>query len=315
MPPFSNPLTGRRGVAPQPLGEAEMAEITAQMVKELRERTGAGMMECKKALTETNGDLEAAIEHMRKSGAAKADKKAGRTAAEGVIAIQGDAKRLAMVEVNCETDFVAKGDDFQAMANAIAKQVLADKPADVDALMALSLEGGASIADTLKEKIAKLGENMTVRRFALFETANGFLEFYRHGTRIGVVVEMEGGDTQLAKDIAMHVAASRPICVSSEQVSAELIAKEREIYTAQAAESGKPAEIVAKMVEGRVQKFLKEVTLLGQPFVKNPDETVEKLLKSAGAKVIGFERFEVGEGIEKKKVDFAEEVMATARGN
>jgi elongation factor Ts len=292
-----------------------MAEITAQLVKELRERTGAGMMECKKALTETGGDIEAAIEHMRKSGMAKADKKAGRTAAEGVIAIQGDAKRLAMVEVNCETDFVAKGDDFQGMANAIAQRVLADKPADVDALMALPLDGGVSVADTLKEKIAKIGENMTVRRFALFETTNGFLEFYRHGTRIGVVVEMEGGDAQLAKDIAMHVAASRPICVSAEQVSAETIEKEREIYTAQAAESGKPADIVAKMVEGRVQKFLKEVTLLGQPFVKNPDETVEKLLKNAGAKVVTFARFEVGEGIEKKKVDFAEEVMATARGS
>ncbi|MGE0081828.1 MAG: translation elongation factor Ts [Thiohalomonadaceae bacterium] len=292
-----------------------MAEITAQLVKELRERTGAGMMECKKALTETGGDIEAAIEHMRKTGMAKADKKAGRTAAEGVIAIQGDAKRLAMVEVNCETDFVAKGDDFQAMANAIAQQVLADKPADLDALLALPLAGGASVADTLKEKIAKIGENMAVRRFALFEAANGFLEFYRHGTRIGVVVEMEGGDAQLAKDIAMHVAASRPICVSADQVPAETIEKEREIYTAQAADSGKPAEIVAKMVEGRVQKFLKEVTLLGQPFVKNPDETVEKLLKAAGAKVVNFARFEVGEGIEKKKVDFAEEVAATARGS
>jgi elongation factor Ts len=292
-----------------------MAEITAQMVKELRERTGAGMMECKKALAETNGDLEAAIEHMRKSGAAKADKKAGRTAAEGVIAIQGDSKQLAMVEVNCETDFVAKGDEFQAMANAIAKKALAAKPADLDALLTLPLDGGLSVADTVKEKIAKLGENMAVRRFVLFQAkGDSFLEFYKHGTRIGVVVEMEGGNAALAKDIAMHVAASRPVCVSSEQVSQDLIAKEREIYTAQAAESGKPADIVAKMVEGRVQKFLKDVTLLGQPFVKNPDETVEKLLKNAKAKVNGFTRLEVGEGIEKKKVDFAEEVKATAGG-
>lgn len=292
-----------------------MAEITAQMVKELRERTGAGMMECKKALAETNGDLEAAIEHMRKSGAAKADKKAGRTAAEGVIAIQGDSKQLAMVEVNCETDFVAKGEEFQAMANAIAKKALEAKPADLDALLALPLDGGLSVADTVKEKIAKLGENMGVRRFVLFQAkGDSFLEFYKHGTRIGVVVEMEGGNAALAKDIAMHVAASRPVCVSSEQVSQDLIAKEREIYAAQSAESGKPADIVAKMVEGRVQKFLKEVTLLGQPFVKNPDETVEKLLKNAKAKVNGFTRLEVGEGIEKKKVDFAEEVKATAGG-
>ncbi len=291
--------------------------ISAAQVKELRERTGAGMMECKKALVETNGDIDAAIELMRKSGMAKADKKAGRTAAEGLIVIKSsdDGKRAAMVEVNSETDFVAKGDDFQAFANAVAERVLAGNPDDLDALLAMPLQdGGASIADATREIIAKLGENMGVRRFVAFQTS-GHLASYLHGTRIGVVVEMEGGDEELARGIAMHVAASRPECVSEEQVPAELIAKEREIFAAQAAESGKPADIVEKMVDGRIKKYLKEVTLLGQPFVKDPDTTVEKLLKDKGAKVVGFRRFEVGEGIEKKKENFAEEVMAQARGN
>lgn len=290
-----------------------MAEITAALVKDLRERTGAGMMECKKALVESNGDLDLAIENMRKAGMAKADKKAGRTAAEGLIIIKksADGKRLVMVEVNCETDFVTKGDDFRNFADGVAQAALDAGAEDIDALLAAPMAGGMSVADTTKEMIAKIGENMNVRRVVVYKGDN-LLESYLHGTRIGVVVEMAGGSSELARDIAMHVAASRPQCVSEEQVPAELIEKEREIYTAQAADSGKPAEIVAKMVDGRIKKFLKEVTLLGQPFVKDPDSTVEALLKKAGATVAGFSRFEVGEGIEKKSVNFAEEVAAQA---
>jgi elongation factor Ts len=288
--------------------------ITAAQVKELRERTGAGMMECKKALVETDGDIDAAIEHMRKSGLAKADKKAGRTAAEGIVAVQvsDDGKTAAIVEVNCETDFVAKGDEFIDMANAIAKRVLEERPADMDALNALSL-GDSTIGDTLKEKIAKIGENMSVRRFQIFET-NGHLGVYKHGDRIGVLVDMEGGSEELAKDISMHIAASKPTAVSSDEVPAEVVEKEKEIFTAQAQESGKPADIIEKMIDGRIRKFLQEITLLGQPFVKDPDQTVEKLLKGAGAKVVKFSRIEVGEGIEKKQDNFVEEVMAQARG-
>ncbi len=274
------------------------------------------MMECKKALVETDGDLEAAIEHMRKAGLAKADKKAGRTAAEGLIVIKAsdDGKRAAMVEVNCETDFVAKGDAFIDFANAVAQRTLETNPADLDALLATPVsDGGPSVADACKELIVKIGENMNVRRIMTMDSAN-LVESYLHGTRIGVLVEMEGGDAALARDIAMHVAASRPECVSEEQVNAELIEKEKEIFKAQAAESGKPADIIEKMVDGRIKKFLKEITLLGQPFVKDPDTTVEKLLKDRGAKVVRFARFEVGEGIEKKQENFAEEVMAQARG-
>lgn len=290
--------------------------ITAAQVKELRERTGAGMMECKKALVECDGDIDAAIEHMRKTGLAKADKKAGRTAAEGLIAIKmsGDGKQAAMVEVNCETDFVAKGDDFQNFANEVAGLALEKQPSDLDALLALPTAGGDSIADTCKALIAKIGENMNVRRFALMST-EGLLASYSHGSRIGVVVSMEGGNEELGRDIAMHIAASKPQCVSEDQVPADIIKKEKEIFAAQAAESGKPADIIEKMIGGRIKKFLKEITLLGQPFVKDPDTTVEKLLKDAGAKVIGFQRFEVGEGIEKKTESFAEEVMAQVRGN
>ncbi|GAB4298900.1 MAG: translation elongation factor Ts [Thiohalomonadaceae bacterium] len=290
-----------------------MAEITAALVKDLRERTGAGMMECKKALTETNGDIEAAIEHMRKAGMAKADKKAGRTAAEGLIIVKAaaDGRRLVMVEVNCETDFVTKGDDFRNFADAVGEVALSSGANDIDALLAAKMADGLTVADATKALIAKIGENSAVRRMVAYNSGN-ILVHYLHGTRIGVVVELQGGSAELARDIAMHVAASRPQCVSEEQVPAELIEKEREIYTAQSADSGKPADIIAKMVDGRIKKFLKEVTLLGQPFVKNPDITVEKLVKDAGAKVIGFTRFEVGEGIEKKTVNFAEEVAAQA---
>ncbi|MDH5445869.1 MAG: translation elongation factor Ts [Gammaproteobacteria bacterium] len=290
--------------------------ITAALVKELRERTGAGMMECKKALVETNGDLETAIEEMRKSGLAKADKKAGRTAAEGLVVIQtgADGKSAAVVEVNSETDFVAKGDDFINFANAIAERVLASKPADLDALMAMPLtDGGESVEDSRKAMIAKLGENMSVRRFELVET-NGLVASYMHGSRIGVLVDLQGGDETLGKDLAMHIAASRPVCVSEEQVDPALIEKEKEIFSAQAAESGKPADIIEKMIGGRIKKFLKEITLVGQPFVKDPDQTVEKLLKGAGASVNRFIRFEVGEGIEKKSENFADEVMAQVKG-
>jgi len=290
--------------------------ITAAMVKDLRERTGAGMMECKKALVECDGDIDAAIEHMRKTGLAKADKKAGRTAAEGLIVItpSADNKKAAIVEVNCETDFVAKGDDFQNFCNEVAQLVLDNEPADLDALLGTSMAGGDSVADTLKAMIAKIGENMTVRRFKLMN-AKGELASYSHGSRIGVVVDLEGGDSELGRDIAMHIAASKPQAVSADDVDPAVIEKEKEIFTAQAQESGKPAEIIEKMIGGRINKFLKEITLLGQPFVKDPDTTVEKLLKGAGASVAAFERFEVGEGIEKKQENFADEVMAQVKGS
>jgi elongation factor Ts len=289
--------------------------ITAALVKELRERTGAGMMECKKALVEMDGDIDAAIEHMRKTGLAKADKKAGRAAAEGLIVFKSSAdnKTTSMVEVNCETDFVAKGDDFINFANAVAELALEQKSSDAEALKAATLPSGETVADTTKALIAKIGENMNVRR-VVTKSTDGVLGHYLHGGRIGVLVELQGGDETLAKDIAMHVAASNPACVSEADVPAELIEKEKEIFSAQAAESGKPAEIIEKMVGGRIKKFLKEVTLLGQPFVKNPDQTVEQLVKDAGATVVSFERMEVGEGIEKKEENFAEEVMAQVKG-
>lgn len=285
--------------------------ITAALVKELRERTGAGMMECKKFLTETDGDIEAAIETMRKAGMAKADKKAGRVAAEGLAKIKAsdDNKTAIIVEVNSETDFVTKGDDFIEFVDQVADCVLANKPADLDALLATPLASGTSVEDRRKELIAKIGENLGVRRFEVIDNAD-VIGTYQHGDRIGVMVELEGGDITLGKDIAMHIAASRPICVSESEVPKEALDKEREIFSAQAAESGKPENIIEKMVEGRMKKFLKEVTLLGQPFVKDPDQTVEKLLKANNATVKRFVRFEVGEGIEKKEENFADEVMA-----
>ncbi len=287
--------------------------ITAQQVKELRERTGAGMMECKKALTETNGDMEAAVEQMRKTGLAKADKKAGRVAAEGRIEIAFEgAGKAAIVEVNCETDFVAGGDDFIAFSGKVAAAVLANEPADVDALNNVSVDG-KTFDDVRRELIAKIGENIGVRRFAVVK-AKGRLASYLHGTRIGVVVDVDGGDEELARDIAMHIAASKPQFATADEVPADVMAKEKEILIAQAADSGKPADIIEKMVEGRLRKHLAEITLLGQPFIKDPDQTVEKLLKSKGATVHGFVRYEVGEGIEKKEEDFAAEVMAQAKG-
>jgi elongation factor Ts len=293
-----------------------MAQISATLVKELRERTGSGMMECKKALQATDGDIEAAIEQLRKTGQAKAEKKAGRTAAEGLIVIRSssDGRRVAMIEVNSETDFVAKDSNFQDFADAVASLVLERQPANLDELLALPMEG-KTVDEARKDLIAKIGENVNVRRFTVVNTGSGVLNSYLHGTRIGVIVELDGGDPELAKDIAMHIAASRPMCISSNQVPADIIAKEREIYKAQAADSGKPAEIIEKMVEGKVRKYLQEVTLLGQPFVKDPDQSVEKLLKGAKANIVRFEHFELGEGIEKKTENFAEEVMAQARGN
>jgi elongation factor Ts len=273
--------------------------ISAALVKEMRERTGLGMMECKKALTESGGDIEAAIDLMRKAGAARADKKAGRT--------------VALTEVNSETDFVAKDAGFLAFAQAVGQRVLDDAPADVEQLSALALDG-ATVEETRQQLVAKIGENIRVRRFVRRQTSAGVIGSYLHGARIGVLVELEGGDLALARDIAMHVAASRPLCVSADQIPADVLAREKEIYDAQAAESGKPEDIRAKMVEGRIRKYAAEVTLLGQPFVKDPETTVEQLLKKAGAKVLGFERLEVGEGIEKQADDFVAEVMKQARG-
>jgi elongation factor Ts len=290
-----------------------MAEITAGMVKELRELTGLGMMECKKALTEANGDMKAAEDLLRIRSGAKASKAAGRIAAEGVIAVyvSADGRTGAMVEVNCETDFVAKNDDFIAFAKQVAEQAALQSPADVAALSASALPSGSIVEDARKALVMKLGENMTVRRFVRFES-QGLLASYLHGTKIGVMVDLAGGDETLGRDIAMHIAASKPICVSKSDVPADLLERERQIYTAQASESGKPADIVARMVEGRVAKYLAEVTLLGQPFVKDPDQTVEKLLASRGAGVNGFNMFVVGEGIERKSEDFAAEVAAAA---
>ena len=290
--------------------------ITAAQVKELRERTGLGMMECKGALAETQGDMNAAIDLLRKKAGSKVEKKAGRTASEGAIGVYAspDREQAVMVEVNSETDFVAKGDDFQAFANAVAAAIAKHKPADVNAVADIKLESGETVAKTREGLVSKLGENISVRRFVRLAAVTGQVASYVHGRKIGVLVEMNGGDETLGRDIAMHIAASRPECVSREQVSAELIAKEKEIFIAQAAESGKPPEIIEKMVTVRINKYLAEITLLGQPFVKDPETTVEKLLKKANATVTSFTRYEVGEGIEKKSGDFAAEVMARVKG-
>ena len=292
--------------------------ITAAQVKELRERTGSGMMECKKALVDAAGDMDAAIEALRKTGLAKADKKAGRVAAEGLIAvgISEDGRSATLVEVNCETDFVARKTEFQDFANAIAHRILAGKPADIEALLAMPLRDGEETGIELARKslIASIGENINLRRFVRRDATKGTLAHYQHGVRIGVLVELQGGDAGLARDIAMHIAASRPQYVSEAEVPGEVIEKEREIFSAQAQASGKPANIIEKMVDGRIRKFLAEITLVGQPFVKDPDRTVGQLLKDASASVTGFERMELGEGIEKKTENFADEVMAQAKG-
>ena len=285
--------------------------VTAEVVRQLRERTGAGMMECKKALVETQGNLDAAAELMRKQGLAKADKKATRVAAEGVIAhdVAADGRSAALVEINCETDFVAREQDFQAFATDVARAALAQRPADIEALQALKLKQGESVDERRRALVAKIGENISLRRCTVLASANP-LGAYLHGSRIGVLVSLEGGDVTLARDLAMHIAASNPRFISLADVPAAELAKEREILTEQAQKEGKSPEIAAKMVEGRLRKSVAEITLLGQPYVKDPDQTVEKLLKSAGAKVREFVRYEVGAGIEKKQEDFVAEVMA-----
>ncbi|MEC9412681.1 MAG: translation elongation factor Ts [Pseudomonadota bacterium] len=290
--------------------------ITAALVKELRERTGSGMMECKKALVEANGDIEVAIEEMRKSGLAKADKKADRITAEGIIGIEvsADNKHAVMVEVNSETDFVAKADDFVNFVSAVAKKALEAKPADLDALKQLTLDSGDTVETVRQALVAKIGENIQVRRFTSLNTDDGIIGFYRHGDRIGTMVQLKGGNEELAKDLAMHVAANRPQAISPDELSQELLDKERDIVATQARDSGKPENIIEKMIEGRMAKFVNEISLVGQPFVKDPDVTVEKLIKQAGASIEAFEFFEVGEGIEKAEDNFAEEVMAQARG-
>ena len=290
--------------------------ITAAMVKELRERTGAGMMECKKALVETDGDIDAAVEGLRKKGAAAADKKSSRIAAEGIIIIKQatDLKSACIVEVNCETDFVAKDTSFGEFASQVADLVVANSPANVEALSTLELGSGKSVEQTRAELIGKIGENVSIRRFQLAhagesETVSGYL----HGNRIGVLISASG-EPAVGRDVAMHVAASKPLSLSADDLSSDVIEKEKEIFKAQAESSGKPAEIIEKMIVGRMKKFFKENTLLGQPFVKDPDMTVEKYLASNNSSVSSMIRYEVGEGIEKRQDDFAAEVMAQAKG-
>jgi elongation factor Ts len=285
--------------------------VTAEAVRALRERTGAGMMECKRALVESGGDLDAAAELMRKQGLAKADKKAARIAAEGVIVVErsADGHAAAMVEINCETDFVAREQDFRNFAADLGRLALAGRLVDVEALLAAELAAGETVDVRRRALVAKIGENISVRRSVVLQTT-GVLGAYLHGVRIGALVALDGGTAALAHDLAMHVAASNPRYISVADVPLEVVAKEREILTEQSGKEGKSPEILAKMVEGRLRKSLNELVLLGQPFVKNPEQSVEKLLKGAGARVLRFERFEVGAGIEKKPSDFVAEVMA-----
>ena len=292
-----------------------MAAVTAAMVKELRERTGLGMMECKKALVEAGADIDKAIEDLRKSGQAKADKKAGRTAAEGtvVVAVNDAGNTAVMVEINSETDFVARDDNFLGFANKVAQAALAAGETDAAKIAQVKLEDGSTVEEARQALVQKIGENIQVRRAASLQ-AEGALGAYVHGGRIGVLVALKGGDAELGKDVAMHVAAVSPMVVSPDEVPAEVLDKEREIIRAQPDMAGKPEEIVEKMLGGRISKFLKEVSLTEQPFVKNPDTTVGKLVKDAGAEVQAFVRLVVGEGIEKEETDFAAEVMAQVKG-
>jgi len=287
--------------------------ISASMVKELRERTGAGMMECKKALVETDGDLDAAAEVLRKSGQAKADKKSSRVAADGRVVIAQDGNKAVIVEINSETDFVAKDENFVAFTDAVAAAALTSGTTDVEAFSSENLADGRSVEEARTELIAKIGENIGVRRIETV-ASDGVLASYSHGARIGTVVALNGGDESLARDVAMHVAAMNPLYVDETQVPAETLEREHRIETEKAQDSGKPPEIIEKMVTGRINKFLKEITLLGQPFVKDDSMTVGKLLAGADASVAACVRFEVGEGIEKKEDNFAEEVMAQVKG-
>ena len=294
-----------------------MAGVSAAQVKALRERTGAGMMDCKKALVEAGGDLDAAVEAMRKRGLAAADRKAGRIAAEGLVAIAGGGHRGAMVEVNCETDFVAREEEFRGFAGEVARLVLEHGPDGVESLGALRLDGGASVDERRRELVARIGENISVRRFEVLEASGGAVASYSHGGRIGVLVALDAKDDPAAigKDVAMHVAASRPLAVGESDLPADLVERERSIIEAQAADTGKPPAIVEKIVAGRLRKFVEESTLLGQPFVKDPDVRVAAHLAARGAAVRRFVRFEVGEGIERREDDFASEVMAQVRKN
>lgn len=288
--------------------------ITAEAVRLLRERTGAGMMECKRALVETQGDLDAAAELMRKNGLAKADKKAARIAAEGTLVIERSGQQAVVVEVNCETDFVARGDEFQAFARDVARVALNAQGPSLEALMEQKDPGGSgTLEQRRRELVARIGENISVRRFEKVTSA-GPLGAYLHGTRIGALVALEGGDDVLAKDLAMHVAAINPAWLDAAAVPADVLGKEREVLSEQAKGEKKPPEIIARMVEGRLRKYLAEVTLTGQPFVKDPDVTVEALLKRSGARVVRFVRLEVGAGIDRKQDDFVGEVMAQVKG-
>lgn len=282
--------------------------VRASMVKELRERTGAGMMECKRALVETSGDADAAAESLRKSGQAKADKKSGRIAADGRIVIGEDGDNALIVEINSETDFVAKDENFNAFAEAVAAAALATNTSDVAMLAERAIDSVRTVEEARTELVTKVGENISIRRVAMV-AKSGPVGFYTHGARIGAVVALDGGDESLARDIAMHVAAINPICIDESGVPPDVLERERRIYSEQAAASGKPPEIIEKMITGRIAKYLKEVTLIGQPFVKDSEQTVGRLLQAKGANVRSFVRFEVGEGIEKKEENFADEVM------
>ena len=286
--------------------------ITAPMVKELRERTGAGMMECKRALVEVGGDLDAAAEALRAAGAAKADKKASRVAADGRVVIQASGSKAVITEVNSETDFVAKDENFIGFADAVAAASLASGVTDTAALAGVAL-GDTTVEVARTELVQKVGENISVRRAEII-TNDGPIGIYTHGARIGAIVVLDGGDESLARDIAMHVAATNPTCIDESGVPAEILETEKRIFTEQAAESGKPPEIIEKMIGGRINKFLKEITLVGQPFVKDDKQTVGQLLKAASASVVSFTRYEVGEGIEKKVENFADEVMKQIAG-
>lgn len=291
--------------------------ITAALVQELRARTGAGMMDCKKALTAAEGNLDAAAEAMRKSGQIQAEKKSGRIAAEGLVVIKSNAERSVILEINCETDFVARDENFKQFAEAVTQLAL-DKHSDsVEALLAASFPTtGESVENTRQTLIAKLGENIQIRRLAFVELeAGSVIGAYVHTGRLGTIVQLQGGNEQLAKDLALHIIANNPLVVSADDVSNDVIAKEREIFTAQAQASGKPPAVIDKMIAGRIEKFLNEVTLLGQVFIKDETMNVKTLLERSQAKVVGFVRFAVGEGIEKPKEDFAEAVMAQVKAS
>ncbi len=290
--------------------------ITAALVKELRERTGAGMMDCKKALTETAGDMEAAIDLMRASGAAKAAKKSGRVAAEGLVKvnISDDGKTATILEVNSETDFVTKGDAFIDFVDALGALALKTTPANIEEFLTQTLDNGDSLEKAREDIVAKVGENVAIRRVQTLSIDNGVIGAYKHGERIAVLTALDGGDETLAKDIAMHIAASKPECITEDELSADILEREKAIFVEQARESGKPDDIIEKMIVGRMKKFVNEVTLYGQAFVKDPDTTIRKLVQASNAEVKSFVRFEVGEGIEKKEENFADEVMSQIQG-